>query len=227
VNTGSWLDGRQVLISPFSVTHTDWQARCLDVALTKEQVEKSPNIDTHRPVSRQHEAEYLGYYSYPYYWDGPNLWGPAYLPESSQIMAAATAEARSEKVRRASTDSHLRSADAVKGYSIEASDGEIGHLDGFIIDDKTWAIRYIEVATRNWWPGKKVLVSPAWIARMSWPNSRVYTGLSREIIRNGPEYLESAPVSRDYENQLYLHYGLPPYWQNEAEHQATFATSDA
>jgi hypothetical protein len=227
VNTGSWLVGRQVLISPFAVTQTDWQARRLDVALTKEQVEQSPDIDAHRPVSRQHEAEHLGYYSYPYYWDGPYLWGSAFSPVSSPLMGASTREAIADKVRKASTDSHLRSADAVTGYAIEAADGEIGHLDGFIVDDETWAIRYIEAATRNWWPGKKVLVSPAWISRMSWTNSRIYVGLSREVIRSGPEYLESVPVTRDYENQLYFHYGLPPYWLNEAESQATFAMSDA
>jgi hypothetical protein len=227
VNTGNWLEGRQVLISPFSVTHTDWQARRLDVALTKQQVEDSPDIDTHRPVSRQHETEYLGYFSYPYYWDGPNLWGPAFLPVGSQLLAAETVEARADKLRNASTDSHLRSANAVAGYSIDATDGEIGHLDGFIVDDETWAIRYIEVATRNWWPGKKVLVSPAWIDLVSWETSKVHVGLSREVIRNAPEYLESMPVSRDYENQLYFHYGLPPYWLNEAERQATFSGSDA
>jgi hypothetical protein len=225
VNTGGWLGGREVLISPWHVTDTDWHAKRMDVALTKVQVENSPDIDMHRPVSRQHEAEYLGYYGYPHYWDGPNLWGPAFLPESSRLMATATAEARAESIRRQTTDSHLRNSGAVTGYSIEATDGEIGHLDGFIVDDEAWAIRYVEVATRNWWPGKKVLISPAWIDRVSWTNSNVQVGLSREAIRNGPEYLEAVPISRDYENQLYFHYGLPPYWLNEAERQATFSMS--
>ena len=80
VETGGWLGGRRVLISPISVVHADWQAKRLDVALTKKQVEHSPNVNTHQPVSRQHEAEYYGYYGYPYYWDGPYLWGPAFYP---------------------------------------------------------------------------------------------------------------------------------------------------
>jgi len=225
VETGGWLD-RQVLISPFSVLHTDWKARRLDVGLTREQIENSPDIDTHRPVSRQHEAEYLGYYGYPYYWGGPYLWGASFYPATNpDIISTANAAAIAGRARGESIDSRLRSAEEVRGYSIDASDGEIGHLDGFILDDQTWAIRYIEVATRNWWPGKKVLVSPAWIQRVSWPESRVYVGLSREAIRNGPEYKESVPISREYENQLYLHYGLPPYWLNEAERQATFSLS--
>ena len=225
VETGGWLDGRQVLVSPFSVIHTDWQERRLDVALTKEQVENSPDIDTHQPVSRQHEAEYLGYYGYPYYWGGPNLWGPAFSPAGSEILADAAAEALADRIRRESTDSHLRSEEEVQGYFIDSSDGEIGHLDGFVVDDDMWTIRYIEVATRNWWPGKKVLMSPAWIERVSWANSKVYVGLSRDVIQSGPEYIESIPVSRDYENRLYFHYGLPPYWLNEAERQATFSMS--
>ena len=203
VETGGWLGGRQVLISPISVVHTDWQAKRLDVALTKKQVENSPDIDTHKPVSRQHEAAYLGYYGYPYYWGGPYLWGPAFYPAGLAIPTTASTEAMADRIRRESTDSHLRSTEAVTGYHIEAADGEIGHVDGFVVDDEAWAIRYIEVATRNWWPGKKVLVSPAWIERVSWEDSKVYVGLSREAIKNGPEYVESMPITREYENRLY------------------------
>ena len=117
----------------------------------------------------------------------------------------------------ASIDSHLRSSDAVTGYDIDAADGEIGHLNGFVMDDEAWAVRYIEVATRNWWPGKKVLVSPEWIERVSWEDSKVYVALTREAIRNGPAYDESLPITREYENRLYFHYGRPPYWLQEGE----------
>jgi hypothetical protein len=111
VQTGDWLGGRQGLISPFSAVQTDWQARRLDVALTKKQVENSPGIDTHQPVSRQHEAEYNRYYGHPYYWGRPLLWGPALNPGGLTIPATAYPE---------------------------ATDGEIGHLDGFVIDDDAW-----------------------------------------------------------------------------------------
>jgi hypothetical protein len=223
VETGGWLGGRRVLISPFSVIQTDWAARQLDVALTKNQVEHSPEIDTHQPVSRQHEAAYLGYYGYPCYWGGPNLWGPAFYPAGLESPTRASAEAMADRVRRESTDSHLRSSEAVTGYDIEAADGEIGHVDGFVVDDEAWAIRYIEVATRNWWPGKKVLVSPAWIERVTWTTSKVHVGLSREAIKNGPEYVESMPITREYENRLYFHYGRPPYWIHETERQSAFS----
>jgi hypothetical protein len=222
VDTGGWLSGRRVLISPFSIIRTDWDAKRLDVALTKEQVENSPNIDTHRPVSRQHEAGYLEYYGFPYYWGGPFLWGTAYYPSGMAVSPTPSAETMAERVGRESTNSHLRSTEAVTGYYIHAEDGEIGHVSGFVVDEETWAIRYLEVATRNWWPGKTVLVSPAWIERVSWADSAVYTGLSREAIRSGPEYIESRPITREYENRLYFHYGRPPYWMHElheAEHK--------
>jgi len=217
VETGGWLGGRPVLISPISVVHTDWQAQQLDVALTKKQVENSPDINTHQPVSRQHEAAYNRYYGYPYYWGGPYLWGAAPYPADVVIPTATASEAIAYGEPSPPADSHLRSTEAVTGYSIDAADGEIGHVAGFVVDDEAWAIRYIEVATRNWWPGKKVLVSPAWIERVSWADSKVFTGLTREAIRNGPEYIESAPITREYENRLYFHYGRPPYWLHEAE----------
>jgi hypothetical protein len=223
VQTGGWLGGRQVLISPFSIVQADWQAKRLEVAVTKKQLENSPDINTHLPVSRQHEAEYNLYYGYPYYWGGPFLWGPAISPGGLAISTTPPTEAMAARVGNESADSHLRSWEAVTGYSLEATDGEIGHLDGFVIDDEAWAIRYIEVATRNWWPGKKVLVSPAWIERVSWPESRVYAGLSREAIQEAPEYVESIAIRREYENRLYQHYGRPPYWLRDAEYQSSFS----
>jgi hypothetical protein len=225
VETGGWLGGKKVLISPFSVAQTDWEARRLDVRLTKKQVENSPDIDTQKPVSRQHEAELLGYYGYPYYWGGPYLWGPTLYPGGLDMPVTARDEVLADRIQRESNDSHLRSAEAIKGYSLEASDGEIGHVDGFVLDDEAWTIRYIEVATRNWWPGKKVLVSPAWIERVSWAASKVYVALSRETIKTGPEYVESMPLSREYENKLYSHYGRPPYWLPEHGHTTHLSLS--
>ena len=189
VESSGWLGGRRVLISPISVVQVDWQAKRLDVSLTKKQVEKSPDIDTRQPVSRQREAEFLAYYGYPYYWGGPYLWGAEFYPAGLAVPKTASMEAMEDRIWKESTGSHLRSSSAVAGYHIEAADGEIGHVDGFLIDDEAWAIRYIEVATRNWWPGKKVLISPEWIERMSWADSKVYVRLSRlpsGMLRNTP-----------------------------------------
>lgn len=225
VDTGGWLGGRRVLISPISVIDADWQAKRLDVALTKKQVENSPDINTHQPVSRQHEIAYFGYYGYPFYWGGSNLWGAAPNPAGLAIPIPASTEAMAESIATGSTDSHLRSAKEVTNYYLEAIDGELGHLDGFIVDDQAWTIRYLEVATRNWWPGKKVLVSPAWAERVSWEESKVYVGLTRDAIQSAPEFFDSTPITREYENQLYSHYGRPPYWLHEAEYRPSLSLS--
>jgi hypothetical protein len=219
VNTGGWLPGRLVLVSPISLRQAEWQSKRLDVALTKKQIEDSPPIDTHKPVSRQHEAVYLGYYGYPYYWGGPHLWGIASYPAGLTVQREAVTEAEAAEARagKESPDSHLRSTDEVTGYHIEATDGEIGHVEDFVVDDETWAIRYLEVDTRNWWPGKKVLVAPQWIDNVSWPDSKVYVDLKRETIQNGPEWNDSVPVTREYENRLHNYYARSPYWEPESE----------
>ena len=225
VETGGWLGGRQVLISPISIVNADWQAKRLDVTLTKKQVENSPDIDTRKPVSRQHEAAYLGYYGYPSYWSGPYLWGSEFYPAGLAIPTAASAEEIAARVQSAPVDSHLRSTEAIKGYRLDATDGEIGHVDGFVVDDEVWAIRYLEVATQNWWPGKNVLLSPAWVERVSWADSKVYVALSRETIKSCPEYDKTMPINRQYEDLIYAHYGRPPYWLKEANQRAGFAMS--
>ena len=217
VNTGSWLAGRLVLISPIAVGQTDWESKQLEVVLTKKQVEGSPDIDTHKPVSRQHEAEYLGYYGYPFYWEGLDFGGAIFDPAGLPIQRSAAAEALAPRAVTESADSHLRSTKEVTGYHIEATDGEIGHVENFIVDHRTWAIQYLVVSTRNWWPGKKVLMSPHWIERVSWTDSKVYVDLSRKAIKNGPEYNDSMPVTREYEHRLYNHYKRSAYWLQGVE----------
>jgi sporulation protein YlmC with PRC-barrel domain len=224
VDTGNWLSGRKVLISPIALGHTDWAAEGLSVSLTKEQIKNSPGIDTDKPVSRQHESEYFNYYGYPYYWHGPALGGAGAYPTAvPRTMGypdrvdvttgyAGSASAPKAAPQEEEGDPHLRSTREVIGYYIEATDGEIGHVEDFIIDDKSWAIRYIVVDTVNWWPGKKVVVAPQWIKRVSWAESTVYVYLARERIKNAPEYDPTAIVNRDYEDRLYDYYGSPKYW---------------
>jgi sporulation protein YlmC with PRC-barrel domain len=209
VETGNWLLNRKVLISPFALSSADLPKERLHVTLTKKQVEESPGIDTDKPVSRQHEASFHDYYDYPYYWSGPFLWGPSPQPrlpiETQRVIEKALA--KSEETN----DVHLRSANEVTGYHIAATDGDIGHVEDFIVDAETWEIRYLVVDTQNWWPGKKVLVAPLWIDRVSWIDSKVYAGLSRETIKNAPEY-HPKTFNRNYEEMLYDYYKRPKYW---------------
>jgi len=219
VDTGTWLTSRKVLISPISVHHPDWAARTLPVSITKEQVENSPSFDSDKPVSRQNEEQYMGYYGYPYYWGGGGLWGGGLYPfamvpgfagygiDGVERDPELEAYPRDEGVRRRNDNPHLRSSDAVTGYHIDATDGEIGHVSGFLVDDETWAIRYLVVDTSNWWMGHKVLVAPSWIKSVNWSDKTVSVDLSQDSIKNAPPYDPAADWSRDREMNLHLHHG--------------------
>jgi uncharacterized protein YrrD len=209
-NTGTWLTDRQVLISPYALGAVIREEQRIEVELTKKQIEASPSRQSDKPVSRQFEESYNGYYGWPMYWYGPYMWGYYPYPMRGREQREESAQNKKE------WDHHLRSADAVRGHSIQAKDGEIGHVEDFVIDDETWAIRYLVVATRNWWPGKKVLVSPRWIERASWSESKVFVNLSREAIKQSPEYTDESLLTRDYETGLHRHYDRPGYWEDEA-----------
>ena len=163
-----------------------------------------------KPVSRQFEQDYYGYYGWPMYWVGPYMWG--YYPNIMRGREKSREATQGEKA----WDPHLRSTDEVSGYHIQADDGEIGHVEDFIIDDETWAIRCLIIDTRNWWSGKKVLVSPQWIERTSWDESKVFINLSREAIKQSPEYTEETLLDRDYETGLHRHYNRQGYWVDES-----------
>jgi len=216
VDTGGWLSDRKVLLSPIVFRGTDWEHKRITTALTKDKVEKSPDIDTDKPVSRQHETAYYGYYGYGPYWEGSYLWGatpnPYLGPGPVLNSAALEREQRFDWRAKERRDLHLRSSDAVTGYHIQSTDGDIGHVEGFLVDDQSWAIRYMIVNTSNWWAGKQVLVAPAWIERVDWEQSKVHVTITRAQIENSPEYDPARPVERAYETQLHGHYGHPPYW---------------
>ena len=215
VDTGSWLAGRKVLISPYSIKQPLGSARNIDVALTQKQVEGSPDIDTHQPVSRQHELETLNYYAYPEYWEGVGIWGmDAYPLLPALSPATANVEARDAKARNGgAAEVHLRSSTAVTGYEIHATDGSIGHVKDFVFDDESWSIRYLLVDTLNWWPGgRKVLVANHWIDRIDWGTSTVHVSLTREQVKSGPEYHEAQGIDRGYEQRLHEAYDRKGYW---------------
>lgn len=192
VDTGGWLTGRKVLVSPAAVTGSDWRNHSLSVNLTKEQVQNSPSIDTAKPVVRQHEVEFYDYYGYPYYWSGPYLWGYTVLPgllEQKPLEDDARQEDRVRmEQRRSQNDPHLRSAGEVIGYDIQATDDTIGHVEDLLFDEESWKIALIVVDTRNWWPGKKVMVSPKRIERVSWGGKAVVVNVTRGQIKDSPEF---------------------------------------
>jgi hypothetical protein len=225
VETGGWLSSRKVLISPVAIGHPDWAGRVLPVKITKEQVKNSPDIDTDKPVSRQHEMQYLGYYGYPYYWAGDSLWGQGAYPGMMLLgigdagadagyrhAKAEDARADAEAGMKPDGDPHLRSCKALTSYHIEAIDGGMGQVRGLLLDEETWAIRCLIVDTSNWWLGHQVLISPQWISEISWTDATVSVDLTQQSVKDAPPYDPKVPLNREHEIQLYKHHGRPGYW---------------
>ena len=208
-DTGNWLTGRQVLISPYALLAVNREEQDIAIDLTKKQIEESPSLNTDKPVSRQFEETYNGYYGWPMYWGGPYAWG------SYPYMVRAHEKLKEPTQAQKAWDPHLRSTHEVRGYHVQAADGEMGHVEDFIVDDETWAIRYLVIDTQNWWPGKKVLVSPHWIERVSWGEAKVSVNLPRATLRQSPEYTDASLLTRDYETGLHRHYNRPGYWVDE------------
>jgi hypothetical protein len=181
-DTGSWLTGRLVLLSPHAFGSLKEHDKALHVRLLVKQIESSPSIESHKPVSRQFEEEYHTYYSWPGYWQGPDIWGmssyPVLVPPPGLIP---------KSTNKAPSDAHLRSAIAVAGYHIEAVDGTIGHVTGFLFDEKTWAIRDLVVEAGSWFAGKEVRVSTGEVTRISYEESKVYVTLTKAIIQQTGE----------------------------------------
>jgi hypothetical protein len=194
VETGTWLSGRKVLISPVGLGHAYRKARQLPVALTRAQVARSPDIDTRKPVSRQQEAEYFKYYGYPYYWGGAGLWGMGAYPGGLTTEGRIEEELKAQQALATHTpdDCHLRSSNAIIGHHIEATDGEIGHVGDLLVDDYTWAIRYLLVGTGHWWSRHRVLVPPERIKGVSWSASKVSVDMTRQAIKDAPPYDSAA-----------------------------------
>ena len=210
VDTGAWLVQRKVLISPYSVKTPLGTASNVCVKLTRALVQDSPDVDTHQPVSRQHEIQMQTYYGFPDYWDGVGVWGMNAYP----IMLPGLLKGRAPLQELLSAeDAHLRSSAKVTGYDIHATDESIGHVQDFVFDDESWTIRYLVIDTRNWWPGgKKVLIATHWIESIDWATSTVHVKLTRDQVKNSPQYQEELPIARDYEERLHASYRRTGYW---------------
>jgi len=197
VQTGTWL-GKEVLVPPSMVLAMDDEDPGLQVDLTREQIRNCPEVKTSLPISRHSESDFFGYYGINPYWVDDMLAG-----DPADIRPAPP-----EAQPREPDQPNLRSSRAVTGYQIHAEDGEIGHVEDFILDDQDWVIRYLEINTRNWLPGRRVLVAPVWTGSIDWHEKEVVVNLDRAAIESAPEYDPSKPISNDDEVALVKHYGM-------------------
>jgi hypothetical protein len=227
IETGRWLASRKVLISPMAIGQPDWIGKVLPASITKQQVKMSPDIDTNKPVSRQHERQYLEYYGFPSYWDGGGLWGPGAYPAEMlsigyggvspgyALRMAETNRAEAENHSVGDGDPHLRSCKALTSYRIEATDGGVGHVQGLLVDEETWAIRDLVVETSSWWLGHQVIIAPQSIRDINWLDSTVSIALNRQAVKDAPPYESASPPNRNQETARYQHHGRTRYWADQ------------
>lgn len=211
VDTGGWLTDRKVLVSPVAVEALDPDEERMHLTISKQQLEDSPGLGDNQPVSRQIEARLAEYYTWPVYWGPQAIVGPPAVAENLRASGAPERQVQQSPAQVQRENPALRSIGEVLGYHIAATDGEIGHVEDFLADPATWEIRLMVVDTRNWLPGRKVLVSPSWIQQVEWRTAHVVVEVEREAIRAAPEYEPGAPVTPEAERELYDYYGQA-YW---------------
>lgn len=211
-DTGNWLSSKKVLLSPHSVTNISKDKKQIVFNLSKEKIKNSPGIETEKTVSRQRESDLAAYYGWPIYWAGSGMEPiPAYVP-LAPVPPAYVNKDISGSISKPEGDPFLQGSEEVIGYSIKADDGDIGHVEDFLFDTNNWMIRYMVVDTKNFLAGKKVLIALPWIKDINWMGSNVRVGLTKESIKNSPEYDERVPVEKDYEEKLHQHYDKNMFW---------------
>lgn len=204
VNTGGWLIGRQVLISPVAIDQPDFDSHKLPAVLSKANIEESPTIETDLPVSRQTEFALASFYNWPVYWGA----GTASVLNRQSMPAGVAIQ-----VQERESDPHLRSAKEVTGYQIQCMEGTLGHIEDLIVDTESWSLRYLIIDTNNWLPtSKKVIIAFDWLTHFTWEDCKAHVDLTQEQVKNAPHYDARLPVNRAYETQLYDFYGRPSYW---------------
>ena len=212
VETGTWLSGRKVLLPLSALGEPDATLHRFPVALTMQQVRNSPTLDADQPVSRQAEAQLYNFYGWNPYWGSGSLSTENFMaiPSEVPLLPAEPLALGHDPIdlEPAAGDAHLRSISAVTGYHIEATDGEIGHVDGFLVEANNWRIRYIIISTRNWWPGKKILISPRSVITIDWPASLLHLDITREKIQGAPPYDPAIAVDDTYNETFLTYYGI-------------------
>ena len=210
-NTGKWLPGREVLISPVSLGIPDHDAKRFPVKLTKEEIRKCPPLEQDAPVSRKYETLFHGYYGLPLYWSGDHLWGFEHHP--AKVALPAKLKEKREEMLEEAEKGHLRSIREVNGYKTFAAGEKIGYIDDFAIDVDYWAIRYVLVDSRKWLPGRKFVVPAMLVENVQWTSGEIEIAVEKEALRNSPWYDPASHIDRGYEEDIFRYYGQAPYFE--------------
>ena len=213
MDTG-WLFGRRILVAPAAIEEVDIVDRRITLSITREDLEHGPGVETDLPVSRQNEIALSQHYGWPKFWEehpGTGVIAPANAQMQPLGGGQAAADCSTPATTLENGNPHLRSAREIRGYHIEATDGEIGHVDDLIVDDETWTIRHIVVDTRNWMPGRRVIIAPAWAKEIDWHDQLIMLDHDRRALNDAPLRDPITPIRRDDPAALHEHPGREAY----------------
>ncbi|HET9241284.1 MAG TPA: hypothetical protein VFO10_28725 [Oligoflexus sp.] len=220
VDTGSWLSGRQVLISPEALTALDAEAGAFQSKLTEEQIKNSPGADTEKTVSRQYEEYLSSYYGWSPYWSTPQAVSsfpgiytyppyPAGISRTLDLLSSATPKSPSEEGQSypgQAEESHLRSFLEVKSYGLRALDGDLGHVEDLLIDAADWSVTHVIVDTRTWWPGGEVVVDRGMIQAINWEDRVMMVAMVRDEVKEAPPYSRDLSLSESFQTKVSQYY---------------------
>lgn len=213
LDTGRWLPGRLVLLAPEKLDTPEFDEKRIHAGLTREQVSSAPGAEADRPVSRQHQIDLAEHYGWVPYWVSSQAYGLGGMAAPTGAPVSPEPGGENQEPGPEQDDPDLRSVREVCGYHIRARDGEIGHVEDFVVDMDGWTLRYLVVDTRNWLPGSKVAASLEWIVDVDWAQAEVEVDLTKEQIRTSPPVESGEWIGRDYERKLHKHYGREGYWE--------------
>lgn len=201
VDTKRWMPlSKKVLITPVAINAIDLEQGEVHVSLSKQDMLDAPSIDTHKPISRKFEEVLFDYFGYGYYWNGIGLWGDFQNPQELAANEVVPEDALVENVSESDcSDANLRSIDELKHYDVVETDGMQGHVHDFILDTKTWTIKYLVIDTRNWLPGgRKCLLPPEYLESVSWRDQAVFCELKIDQVKQIPDYDEALINDSNY-----------------------------
>jgi hypothetical protein len=206
-----WLPRLTVLVSPIALDLLDCENRRLPVKMTRNEIEDGPPLEQDATVSREYEIRLFKHYGWLPYWAGNDVWGTVRYPN---LLYGKKQEEFAEEAQEPKSE-QLRSVNEVKGLHIQASNGKVGHVEDFILDEPVWILRYMVVDTLNFLPGreKEVLLKLEHVNSVDWADRKMRVNLNTEAIRNSPEYDLSVPLNREFELVLHDYYGWPKYWE--------------
>ncbi len=211
VDTGGWLLGRKVLVSPEAAHEPDEGHKTLQVKLTKQQVKDSPEVPIDPPLSREEEAQYRDHYRWPDYWDNVEAFDRNAMvniaPEAMSLGTVAPAPPVAPPIPEVVADPMLRSARVIRGYKIHCgADEDVGEVTDFVIDGQAWTVPFLVVKLKDKDAADHVLIPASSIRRTGWKDKAIELDYESATVNSAPHFDETVKRDKLFLDGVATHY---------------------